>query len=404
MVTETYPEINDFVPRFSRIIDRNRKHLPFLIGLTVALLFAFLPVLIYGYTYPPCPQLMNGFGYISSCDSKDLESRLDFRLQGYYGHLPAAVLGMHLYYRLAPVFVFLGVWVLLHRYGWAAPLIAWVALFFISRAIAFDLRNGTFVGLINFYLWGFLLIHAIEKWKAGESHGVKKWLIPLGLASGMVFFHAFTGLVTFAGAIFHWTAFRRFPFALVALLLGVSVLISVALLPSSITRVNILPAMAIEILAAPLSIFPMFNEPEETKNQGTVRNSFTDYPRMSLYRFSREYVGEGTLLFWLLAIIVGYFAYKLGWRPKWNTSMGMLALTAVPLVIMTFGPFALNADRTAKLLIGVTMVLATVAIVRGLQYIGEPKLCWASGGMGLLALIYETPQIIPYWLAMGSYE
>ena len=84
--------------------------------------------------------------------------------------------------------------------------------------------------------------------------------------------------------------------------------------------------------------------------------------------------------------------------------MGMLALTALPLAIMTFGPLALNADRTAKVLIGVTVVLAAVTITRGLQYLGPPKLYGVSGGMVLLALIYELPQVMPYWLAMGSYE
>ncbi len=401
MVTENYPEIDDFGPRFSRLLDRNRKHLPFLIGLVAALLFAFLPVLIHGYTYPPCQQLMNTEGYVNECDPKNLDSRLDFRIQGYYGHLPAAVLGMHLYYRLVPAFIFIGVWALLNRYGWLAPLLACVALFFISRAIAFDLRNGTFIGLINFYLWGFLLIRAVEKWVKGESQGMSRWLIPLALASGMVFFHAFTGLVTFAGAIFHWSALRKPPFAFVALLLGAAVLISVTLLPSSITRVKEIPGIAMTLTLNKL--IPAFNEPEETKNQAMIAGK-VEYPRMSLYRFSREYVGEGTLLFWLLAIIVGYFAYKLGWRPKWDTAMGMLALTALPLAIMTFGPLALNADRTAKLLIGVTVVLAAVAITRGLQYLGQPKLYWVSGGMVLLALIYELPQVMPYWLAMGSYE
>ncbi len=406
MVTENYPEENG--PRLDRFINRNRKHLPFLLGLAGALLFAFLPVLIHGYTYPPCQQLSGPNETIRQCDPKGLDTRLDFRLQGYYGHLPAAVLGMHLYYRLVPVFIFLGVWALLQRYGWLAPLLACVALFFISRAIAFDLRNGTFVGLINFYLWGFLLIHTVEKWAEGESHGISRWLIPLTLAMGMVFFHAFTGLVTFAGAMFHWSAFRKPPFAFVALLLGVAVFISLTFLPSSITRAREIPGMTATLLSSHshtilAQLLPLFNEPKETKNQAIIAGK-VEYPRMSLYRFSREYVGEGTLLFWLLALIVGYFAHRRGWRPKWDTSMGMHALTTLPLIIMTFGIFALNADRTAKLLIGITVVLAATAIVRGLQYLGHPKLYWASGGMVALALVYEAPQIIPYWLAMGSYE
>lgn len=391
---------------------------PLVLGIIAALLFAWLPVLIYGYNYPPCQELADLDGSIRTCDPKGLDNLLDFRAQGYYGHLPAKILGMHFYYRLTPALIFVGLWILLRRYGWTTPVLAWVALFLISRAIAFDMRNGTFVGLINFYLWGFILIHYTSRWVNGESRWVFPALMAALMAAWMVFFHAFTGLVAFAGAILHWGAYRKPPFAFVMALLGVSVFISVTMLPSSISRLEKFPSMAKALISsgprAVLREAVQVREPERSKNQAIIGGEavgedylagmFVEYPRMSLARFGKEYLGEGVLIFWLLADIVAYFAYKQGWRPKRDTVIVMLALTIVPLAFMTFSPFALNADRTAKLLIGITMVLASVTVVKGLQYLGDRRLYGAAGVLGALALVYEVPQLIPYWFAMGSYE
>jgi hypothetical protein len=76
----------------------------------------------------------------------------------------------------------------------------------------------------------------------------------------------------------------------------------------------------------------------------------------------------------------------------------------IPLAFMTFSPFALNADRTAKLLVGILTILATVIIVDGLALRKDKRLYGIAGFMFLISLAYELPKLIPYWMNMGSWQ
>lgn len=329
-------------------------------------------MLAYGYTFPPCIHIGTQI-----CDPEALQKYLTWKLHGYYGHFPAMILGMNLYYRLVPTLVFVGLWVLLRRYGMLTVFLAWVMLFFVGRVIAFDLRNGTFVGVINFYLWGLVLLRSMSNWITGKYNG----LIPCFLASLMVFFHAFTGIALFSGVILYGIIFRKPPILYASFLLGVAVMASYFLLPSSIGRIDVLP----DITSGPIG-------------------KMVEYTTMDVGRFVGEYVGAGLWLYFGLAGIIATFAWTKERNFPKDHALMLLVVLCIPLLVMTFSPIALNADRTAKLLVGVCVILSTVIIVDGLQVINKKSLYAASGGVILLSLINEIPQLVPYWMNMGSWQ
>ena len=374
-----------------------RKELIILaLGLAVVLGLSFIPVLIYGYTFPPCIYIPG-----HTCDPVVLQGMLTWSAHGYYGHFPAMFLGMNIYYRLTPVFILIGLWVLLRRYGMLTVFMSWVALFFITRVIAFDLHNGTFVGLINFYFWGFILIRFIVDWIEKRNTG----LIPSILASFMVFFHAFTGIVMFAGVILYAVITRKLPPLYVSFLLGISVLASYFLLPSSITRVDVLPTIAsvvVDVLptatSAAVDVLPTTTSVVDTVGR------LVEYSTMDIVRFVSEYVGYGSWIYFLLAAITAIKCWTIKDNFPKDRAMWMLFGMCIPLAFMTFSIFALNADRTAKLLVGVLIVLSTVIITEGLSQLKSRRLYGLAGVMILLALTFEVPKLIPYWMAMGSYE
>lgn len=355
-----------------------RTPLPFIVGLTLAAMFAALPVLWYGYTYPPT-IFIEGMG---PPDPLVLESRLSLDVHGYYGHFPAWLLGMHLYYRLAPVFAFLGLWALLRRYGPATPILAWVALFLICRTLAFDLRNGTFVGVINFWFIGLIMLRYVALWAEGKV----TWRGPAALAIIAVPFHAFTGLVLWTGVILHWAIFRKPHTLFTASLLGVGVLVSWTLLGSSVAKLEFLPFVA----AAPVI--------ESEVGQ------FVQAPALTISRFVLEYMGVGVLTFWLLGLVSVWGAWRTGWRPTMDLALMALALMLPFLLLMTFSPLALNADRTAKLMVGIITLLAAVGVVRGLAHLKDWRLTATVATTTGIILLYSLPQLIPYYLEMGSFR
>lgn len=353
-------------------------------GLAVVLGLSFIPVLFYGYTFPPCNQIPG-----RTCDPIVLQNMLTWQLHGYYGHFPASVLGLHLYYRLVPAFVLVGLWVLLRRYGMATVFLAWISLFFISRVIAFDLRNATFVGIINFYFWGMILIRFVADWIEKRNSGI----IPSILASLMVFFHAFTGIVMFAGIVLYAIIARKLPPIFVSFLLGISILASLLLLPSSIGRLEQIPQIAGVIASSTVEAKPISDVGE-----------LVEYTTMDTLRFVIEYVGFGLWIYFLLAgiTVTRLWTFKDN-LPK-DRALRMLLVMCIPLIFMTFSIFALNADRTAKLLVGVLTILATVVITDGLSRVRSRKLNGVAGAMITVALAYEVPNLVPYWMAMGSWE
>jgi hypothetical protein len=331
---------------------------------------------------------------IRTCDPLALQQRLTWGIHGYYGHFPAMVLGMHWYYRIAPALVLIGLWVLLRRHGMVTVFTSWVALFFICRTVAFDLHNGTFVGIINFYFWGFILIRSVADWIGKHNSGI----VPSILASFMVFFHAFTGVVMFAGVILYAIIARKLPPIFVSFLLGVSVLASYVLLPSTISRVDQIPQIVEAVSDNPLP--DIVNSTTITADVG----KFVEYPTMDLLRFVSEYVGFGLWVYFLLAGIVATQLWTHRDNFPKDRALRILLVMCIPLVFMTFSPFALNADRTAKLLVGILTILATVIIVDGLAMRKDKRLYGIAGVLALLSLAYELPKLVPYWMNMGSWQ
>jgi tellurite resistance protein TehA-like permease len=166
----------------------------------------------------------------------------------------------------------------------------------------------------------------------------------------------------------------------------VSVLASYFLLPSSIGRVDQIPVIA------------------EAAVANAEVGKFVEYPTMDTFRFISEYVGFGLWVYLLLAAIV---ATQL-WTRKDNfpkdRALWILLVMCIPLAFMTFSPFALNADRTAKLLVGILTILATVIITNGLAMRNDKRLYGISGFLVLISLAYELPKLVPYWMNMGSWE
>jgi len=75
-----------------------------------------------------------------------------------------------------------------------------------------------------------------------------------------------------------------------------------------------------------------------------------------------------------------------------------------PLLFMTFSPWAINGDRTGKMLVGVLMLLATAGIVAGLKHLGNRRLNWICAGVIAGCFGLAASQNIAYWLQSGSYR
>lgn len=317
-------------------------------------------MLIHGYTYPP------------GDDPLRLEGTLNWTRQPYYGHFPAAVLTMTVYYYLTPVLSYIGAWMLLRRYGAWTPLLAWATLWLLCRTLQFDLHSGTFVGIVGLYFIGFCLLRLIEKCPPRVAPVLALLAAP---------FHAFTGTVLALGVVSHaalsrkrsvlWTA----GFAIVGVLISWKLLVSSVLPPVEAVLGGVSPAQVI-----------------------------TDNSGMSFARLVIEYIGLGLIVYWHLAFMLVMHAWQRGWRPKVDGAMVSLGFMAVYLGVMSLPFIAINADRTVKLMVGILTVLATVGIVSGLKYLDRLVLNWmaavAIGG----AFAIAAPQIWLYWLQSGSYR
>lgn len=340
----------------------------FWFGLAAAILFSVLPVLLRGYTYPP------------GDDPATLEFRLTWAFHAYYGQFPAKVIGMAAYYYLTPALTYLGLWVLLRRYGTPTILLTWAALWLICRTLLFDLHAGTFVGVINLYLLGSVLLRLLD---------LRHWAAVL-LGAAIVPFHGFTGMVvmsgitSFLGLGFLGDAFRR-PWLPNK---GVIVVV-VGLLLGGI-------GLAWRVFDAASVYLPM----SALVNGDMPNSALVDHSGVSFARFMREYLGVGLISYWGWAAIVVGYAWDGGWRPKVDGAMLIIGFMAFYLGIMSIPIMSVNADRTLKLMAGLVTVLATVGIMRG-----------AKGGWGMASVLViagcfavSAPDNLAYWLLSGSYR
>ncbi len=349
--------------------------LPLAIALVAVSGFAFLPVIVHGYTYPP------------GDDPVGLQNILDLRRHNYYGHLPAIILGMTFYYYLTPIFVFAGCYILLIRYGFATVCLTWLALFLLCRTLLFDLHSGTFVGLINFYFLGFLLFRLMAR---AVEQGKPLWPTAL-MATSLVLFHAFTGLLLWVGVASHAAIFR-FKFVIAAgVFLSAGVLFSAVYLDSSIARLM----FWISMISTSTEGVPFI---------AAMPFASVEHDALTWGKFGKQYVGEMLWIYWGIAAISAKFAHSNGWKPPRDVALIALALIVVPLAIMTFSPLAINADRTAKMLVGIVTLFASFGLGQSLVHFNNWRL---SGIMGVTLLFIGFSTAIPnieYWLTSGSYR
>ncbi len=330
------------------------------------MIYAGLPVLINDFTYPP------------GDDPLRLEHSL-YRagwIYRYYGHFPAYFLGMTLYYYSTPVFIYGGLWFLLGRYGQWLPLAAWVSLFLINRTVLFDLFAGSFVGLISFYFAGFGILRLHARWIERRSGLGVAFLAPL-----LILFHSFTGLVTMLGLTGYALLARRPKLIYVSGLMLATAMVSAWVFGSSIARIGIVPSLS-----------------------DPFAEAFVEYDRMPYDRFIAEYLGLGSILIITAGLLLGLQAFARGWRPKHDLAIFSLGIMVIPLSIATFTDLALNADRTAKLLVGVCLVLSLYVIWETVPFFRRRFLGVSISYVFLTALAVSAPQVFPYWLSLGSYR
>lgn len=315
-------------------------------------------MLLKGYTYPP------------GTDPISLEQRLNtWTPTGYYGHYPAAVIGMTAYYYLTPLLTYLGLRALLIPYGKVAVYLGWASLWLVARALHFDLHLGTFVGVIGFYGLGLAFLRMLAK-------GYPQWVV-LSVAAVVVPFHAFSGLLIMGATGMHGVILRRWLSVVAGILGAIGTAYSWLVLKSSVSQLSRLPNAV----------------------QG---QAITDYP-MTVTSFFAEFVGMPTLVLWCLGLICAAQAWQTGWRPRKDHALLVLALLTPVLLVFTFSPLAINADRTAKTLIGVLCIFSVVGIVDGLRHLQNKKATLVVGA-SLAAILAASYQIWPYWLQSGSYR
>lgn len=322
--------------------------------------------------------MINNFTYPPGDDPVRLEDSINAAgwVYRYYGHFPAALFGMTAYYYSTPVLIFFGLWFLLSRYGVALPVTAWGVLFLVNRTVLFDLYAGSFVGLVSFFFLGFGILRLHARWIEGTAG----WWVAL-LAPLLVVFHSFTGLVTTLGLAGYAFLARKPNLIYVSGLMVAMVLVSAWALDSSISRVGIVPSLADPFVGA-----------------------FVEYERMGYARFIAEYLGPGTILILSAGLMLAAQALARGWRPRNDLAIMGLVVMVVPLGIATFTDLALNADRTAKLLVSVITLLSLYSIWETVPFFRFRPLVLPVALIFVVAFAVSSPEVLPYWLSLGSYR
>lgn len=323
-------------------------------GLLAAAAYAALPLALFNYSWPP----------------GDDPGRLWAQLQGglgiyrYYGHLPALAIGMAAYYWLTPVIVYLGLWLAFSRYGWLTPLLIWATLFLLARPLLFDLRAGTFIQAVNLYGLGLPLL------RLGSRQ--PRWLLAAPL---LIAFHTHTGLLVTgvaAAMLIYSQEWRKF--GILAGLGAAAALTSGLLLRSSARHLERLATLS--KLAPPVS------------------------PATWLH----DYLGLGAVMLLLACGALALAAWRGGWKPERDSLLVGIAAALIPLGVLTFTPWTTNADREAKLFTELLLLLALAVTPQALAWRGDKRL-WLGAGLGFAALLgLTTPDVLPYWLGMGSYR
>lgn len=335
----------------------------------LAALYSALPVLVNGWTLPPANDTDNlaklGFPWLSPI--------------GYYGHYPAWLIGYTWYYYLTPLLTLAGFFFCFRRYGPVTVALTWGAAWLLSGVLIYDMQRATFIGIVGIYGLGLPLVRLSTRWNTGV----------VLLAMGLPLFHAFSGMAWGAGMGLYSLLSRRQFFLRVAVVVAVGVFISGFALQSSVLQALFLPHVLIH---------------------GAMPSGWDFIGAIPIWRFTvcegcrpafLSYFGTGGMLFLGVAAEIMWISWRKGWRPKSDPAIITIAWTLLPLSVMTFTPLAINADRTAKVLAAMLLILAAVALVSCLKHLHSQRATLIAGSLTAVAFGLGAMLVIPLWLECG---
>ncbi len=328
-----------------------RMATPVLLLAVAAVAYSILPVLVKRWTFPPGNDVQYLQGLIDSFPSA-------FR---YYGHLPALVLGMSLYYWLTPIFVAMALWYALRQYGEWTPLVAWLALWVIGRPLLFDMSSGTFIGVIGFYA----LTLSLWRYLSGKPSGWAVWT----LTPALVLFHTFSGMLAMTGMGL-WgilngkrTFWLMLPGAAVAWFTG-------------------------QFFDASSKLVLTVGQPQWTTS-------------MNAPEFVRTYSQLPMIAFVWFAGVLLFLAWRKGYRPTKDSFFLMMWALVPVLIVLTFTFLQINSDRTAKILTSIILITSSVGIVASVRYMQSTALSVMAGAFIGVNAIIGAMGSLPFWLASG---
>ncbi len=328
---------------------RLTSHWPSIFLLLAVAVWSALPYLAHGYNFPP-----NDDSWALEADLATFPSILR-----YYGHLPALFTGITFYYYVTPLIVAFSYVLALRRYGRYMPILAWVAVFGLSRTALFDLGSGNMVSTLGFHAVGIAVLALYQR------QGFTSW----GAALGGVFFHVGAGVTVGVGMLGVAVMERRWRVVLPALILG-------GLVVSFMRWGHI----------------------------GKGRFAMETTQPMGFVDFFTIYMGLPLILFTGFALLVVKQAYRAGWRPR--RDMLILSLTALVIIlpVFIFTPLQINSDRHARFLVAAISLLSMVVTARSLVYLQRPRLTALGVGVILFLGSWGLYDNTVYWLTLGAFR
>lgn len=325
------------------------------IRLTAIHLGASAVVVLVTYAF----YLLNGDG-IPDDDALSIARRATeaFRVWPYYGHIPAAWLGIKLYFWLTPLLMYLGLLVLFRKQEWYLPILVWIFLFVGSNSLLKYLSAGSFIPLINFFLLGSIVFRVLA---------AKKFLLPSILLVGLVLFHTETGTYVLAGATLYYILLKSVKYVIVFTPAWIALAASGLGLNST---ARFLPKLTLNPLPYDLGIL-------------------------------MQYVGIPVVVLVVTAMVVLFVSRLDGYRVKIDDTIAPYLFLLPLLLAGTLHPLSIDPDRPLKLGVMLLVVLAVTGLVKGIKHTESHRI-----GLKVLAGAIVTVVIllyVPLMLAEWSY-
>ncbi len=340
--------------------------------------------------YSVLPSLINHYNFPSGDDPYYYLVMIDSfpGYSKYYGAVPGKWLGLTEYYYLTPLLVLTGLYIILRRYSIWCPILVWTTLFFITAPILQDMEAGTFVGIIGFYTVSLPLLYLTTR---SSNIRLCTLLLPITIA-----FHTVSGAIASIGYIGTSVADRK-PLKLLALVPLVALAAYLGVNHSS-------------SLAQIARIIPFIDTPNLDYQMQQAPGDFTY--RMPLNLFAKHYLGASTIALVGVSGLMFYNALKRGLRPKLDPFVLSLILLCVILPVFIFTDLQINSDRTAKFLVGILVILSSIALVVSLKhlnvkFLNTRLLNYSTVVFILLLLIVTVPKkdgTLSYWLSAGAFK